>query len=156
MAFGSSKTSCYLGCQQFSNLWIFVCWLLFCLGFFPLDHCQDGLECLNVASCLSFWFFFCFFFLIYFLLWKWKVIQRHFKQEKSEYLWAQECPWVPRVSMAVHQPTTTAKHLWRISKLSSLSRTAFWMHPQYSVLVLPLINREGLVFQERTVCALKK
>lgn len=133
MAFGSSKTSCYLGCQHFFNL--DLCWLVFCLGFSfgPLPGWTWMLP-------LAF-FIFLFKFI---LVWHWKIIQRDRRQEKSEYPWPQECSWMLRVSMAMYQPTTTAKHLWSISKLFPLSWIAFWMHPQYSVLVLPLINRTSV------------
>lgn len=66
-----------------------------------------------------------FFFLIYVLLQEVKAQPEGQSQEKHGSPWPQGCPGAPGVAMTMHQPTTTAKRLQRISKLFPLSRTAF-------------------------------
>lgn len=155
MAFGSSKTSCYLGCQQFSNLWIFVCWLVFCLGFFPLDHCQDGLECLNVASCLSFCFFFCFFFNLFFAV----EVKGHPEALQAGEEWVSMGTGMPLGAQGFHgcAPTNynSKAPVENFKTVFSFTDCLLDASPILSP-CFASINREGLVFQERTVCALKK
>lgn len=147
MAFGSSETSYYLGCQQFSKLWIFVVGLCFVwVFFFPLDNCQD------VASCPFF-----FFFLKYFFAPGTESSARGTSGRSPGLHGHRDAPGHPGLPWPYTSQPQQQSACGEFQN-SPLSPVAFSMHPQYSVLFFhlfffffppfPFLNRAELAYHQ--------